>query len=183
MQAARAGVSATLRASTSVVLKATQKKVPGSLLLAGARPLLQPDDLRPKGIIDMLTGKEVVAENLNLGVELPNVDLRKASTFTVEDFEALKSISDAAGGIVVFSNQDPSLTVHDHVRFVQMLAESDNTCIEPHAVSLGHPDAPEMLEIIREADAGVVFGENWHSDHSFGTQNLQSNASRRPFSA
>ena len=167
MQAARAGVSATLRASTSVVLKATQKKVPGSLLLAGARPLVQPDDLRPKGIIDMLTGKEVVAENLNLGVELPNVDLRKASTFTVEDFEALKSISDAAGGIVVFSNQDPSLTVHDHVRFVQMLAESDNTCIEPHAISAGLAEAPEVLEIVREANAAVVFGENWHSDHSF----------------
>ena len=48
-----------------------------------------------------------------------------------------------------------------------MQAESEATELEPHAVAQGHPDAPEVLEIVREANQNVVFGENWHSDNSF----------------
>ena len=62
------------------------------------------------------------------------------------------------------------MTIHDHVRFASRMAEHYGTVMEPHAVTKGHPDAPEVLEIVREATAGVVFGENWHSDHSFHTQ-------------
>ena len=137
-------------------------------LLEGCAPLIQPWDLRPTGIIDMMTNKVVESRNDSLGLELPNVDLRQE--FSAEDLELIKQTSDDAGGILVFTNQDPNFTVHDHVRFATAIAESDGTCVEPHAVSLGHPEAPEMLEIIREADAGVVFGENWHSDHSFHAQ-------------
>jgi len=68
---------------------------------------------------------------------------------------------------VVFTNQKPTMTIHDHARFARTMADSEGTELEPHAVATGHPDAPEVLEIVREANAHVVFGENWHSDHSF----------------
>ena len=38
---------------------------------------------------------------------------------------------------------------------------------EKHMVANGLPDHPEILEIVREKDASIVFGEEWHSDHSF----------------
>ena len=139
-----------------------------SRLLEGKAPLIQPHELRPQGIIDQLTGNEVASYNDSLGSELPNVDLRQ--DFTPEDLEALKAASDAAGGILVFTNQSPDMSVHDHVRFAQAMADSDNTRIEPHAVSLGLPEAPEVLEIVREPTANVVFGENWHSDNSFHSE-------------
>jgi len=134
-------------------------------LLKDWGPLIQPSNLRPAGTIDMLTGKPVEANNFKLGVELPHVDLRE--DFSLDALETLKQASDDAGGILVFTNQSPDLTVHDHVRFAKAMADSDNTVIEPHAVSKGLPEAPEVLEIVREADANVVFGENWHSDNSF----------------
>lgn len=134
-------------------------------LLQGRRPLIQPHELRPKGVVDQLTGRPVSATNDRLGAELPNVDL--SQSFTAEELETLKQASDDAGGILVFTNQKPDLTVHDHVNFARALAASDGTCLEPHAVSKGLPEAPEVLEIVREADAPVVFGENWHSDNSF----------------
>jgi len=136
-----------------------------SRLLAGRSPLIQPDELRPQGTIDQLTGKHVEAINYRLGSELPEVDLRQE--FSAHDLETLKQASDDAGGILVFTNQSPDMTVHDHVAFARAMAESDETCIEHHAVSAGLPDAPEVLEIVREASAEVVFGENWHSDNSF----------------
>lgn len=115
--------------------------------------------------MDMLTGKEVEAYNDRLGVELPNVDLTQE--FSRDDLETLKQASDDSGGILVFTNQKPSMTVHDHVRFARAVAASDSTVLEPHSVSAGLPEAPDVLEIVREANADVVFGENWHSDFSF----------------
>lgn len=154
-----------LRHGVRRVASATQLAVQSSRLLDGRRPLIQPHDLRPKGVVDMLTGKPVQSFNDSLGVELPHVDL--TDDFDYDDIEALKQACDEAGGIVVFTNQKPEMTVHDHVRFARSVADHDNTCLEPHGVAAGHKDAPEMLEIVREANAGVVFGENWHSDFSF----------------
>ena len=136
-----------------------------SRLLEGRAPLIQPHSQRPAGVIDELTGKVMRATNDTLGAELPNVDLRQ--DFNFEDCETLKQACDDAGGILVFTNQAPDLTVQEHVEFAKIMAASDDTCVEPHAVSAGLPDAPEILEIVREANAGVVFGENWHSDNSF----------------
>jgi len=84
----------------------------------------------------------------------------------------LHQVSDEGGGILVFTNQKPTMTVHDHVRFVRQM---DAYCsslghgegIELSVAKPAYPDAPEVLEIVREADAAVTFGENWHSDHSF----------------
>lgn len=137
-------------------------------LLEGRQPLTQPHQLRPAGVIDQLTLRPVVSEFDSLGWELPNVDLTE--NFSDDDIEVLHQASDDAGGILVFSNQKESMTVHDHVRFARRMAEAADTEIEPHAVAAGHPDAPEVLEIVREASAQVVFGENWHSDNSFMTR-------------
>eukprot|EP00316_Scyphosphaera_apsteinii_P024505 CAMPEP_0119309932 /NCGR_PEP_ID=MMETSP1333-20130426/17598_1 /TAXON_ID=418940 /ORGANISM="Scyphosphaera apsteinii, Strain RCC1455" /LENGTH=316 /DNA_ID=CAMNT_0007314017 /DNA_START=169 /DNA_END=1119 /DNA_ORIENTATION=+ len=113
----------------------------------------------------MLTGCEVQAHNDSLGCELPNVDLTR--TFSTEDIKVLHQTSDDAGGILVFTNQNPSMTIHDHVRFAQQMADYSHTVIEPHSVAQGHSEADEVLEIVREASARVTFGENWHSDNSF----------------
>ena len=152
----------TTRSALSLLARAPARC---SRLLEGARPLIQPHDERPQGTIDMLSGKLVEATNDDLGWELPNVDLTE--NFTDEDLETLQQASDDAGGILVFTNQKESMTVHDHVRFARRLAEYNRTEIEPHAVAAGLPEAPEILEIVREATAEVVFGENWHSDNSF----------------
>ena len=152
----------TTRSALSLLARAPARC---SRLLEGARPLIQPHDERPQGTIDMLSGKLVEATNDDLGWELPNVDLTE--NFTDEDLETLQQASDDAGGILVFTNQKESMTVHDHVRFARRLAEYNRTEIEPHAVAAGLPEAPEILEIVREATANVVFGENWHSDNSF----------------
>jgi len=134
-------------------------------LLAGRRPLIQPREQRPAGIVDQLTGRVVESTLDTLGAELPNVDLTEA--FSREDVEALEQASDEAGGILVFTNQRPDMSLHDQVRFARRVADANGTCIEPHAVAAGHAEAPEILEIVREAHAQVVFGENWHSDNSF----------------
>jgi len=162
--------SPTARAAADVQMVAILKTTGGSeRLLAGRKPLIQPHANRPK-VNDMLTGLPVEAYNDNLGRELPSVDLTQ--TFSMEDIATLHQASDDAGGILVFTNQNPEMTIHDHVRFARQL---DDYC-----TSLGHgsgvelsvaepafPEVPEVLEIVREADARVVFGENWHSDHSF----------------
>ena len=155
-----------MRIATRRAASAVQYAVQPSRLLDGARPLVQPHHLRPRGVIDQMTGKPVQATNDKLGVELPNVDLTQ-SEWDWDEIEALKQASDEAGGILVFTNQRPEMTYHDQIRFVQAVADHDNTVIEPHAVSAGLPDAPQLLEIVREAGANVVFGENWHSDNSF----------------
>ena len=94
-----------------------------------------------------------------LGAVLPNVDLRE--DFSRDDIEVIKRASNEAGGILIFPDQS-TLSLQDHAAFGRKLGE-----IEPHAVASGHPEAPEILEIVREPSADVVFGENWHSDNSF----------------
>lgn len=136
-----------------------------SHLLAGQCQLIQPHELRTEAVIDRLTGRPVKATNDSLGVELPCVDL--SQQFSADEIETLKQACDDAGGIAVFTNQRLEMTIHDLVRFGQQIADSDDTEIEPHSTVKGHRDAPEVLEIQREANAQVVFGENWHSDNSF----------------
>ena len=48
---------------------------PALRLLAGRRELAQPWSERPKGTIDMMTGREVETSSKHLGCELPAVDL------------------------------------------------------------------------------------------------------------
>ena len=138
---------------------------PAARLLAGRCELAQPWSERPKGTIDQMTGREVSTLSKHLGCELPSVDL--TNSFSFEELEVIKQASDDAGGIVVFSHQKDTMTIHDHTRFARQLVASEDTVLEPHAVAAGHPLDSDVLEIVREANQHVVFGENWHSDHSF----------------
>lgn len=94
-----------------------------------------------------------------LGAIMEGVDLR--TPFTEDEIEVLLTACDEAGGILVFPDQQ-HLTVESHLEFGRRLG-----VLEPHAVAHGLEGAPEVLEIVREANAKVVFGENWHSDNSF----------------
>jgi hypothetical protein len=162
----RAQADGTMRSSASrMSTMMAQAPRCSARLLEGRRPLIQPHELRPAGVVDQLTRQPVRATFDDLGWELPNVDLTE--DFTDDDIETLHQASDDAGGILVFTNQKPEMTVHDHVRFARRMADYAESEIEPHSVAAGHPDAPEILEIVREASAHVVFGENWHSDNSF----------------
>jgi alpha-ketoglutarate-dependent taurine dioxygenase len=67
-----------------------------------------------------------------------------------------------AHGVLVFPNQKPTLSMRDQVNFASHFGP-----IEPHPVATGLAEAPEVLEIVREPGATVVFGEDWHSDFSF----------------
>ncbi len=67
-----------------------------------------------------------------------------------------------SGGILAFPNQSAELSITDHVEFTKLFGNP-----EVHAVADGLDGHPEVLEIVREKAATVIFGENWHSDHSF----------------
>lgn len=95
-----------------------------------------------------------------LGAVLPAVDL--TDDFSEEDMQVLRQASHDAGGILVFPNQH-KLDTPKQIAFARKFG-----IIEPHSVAKSTvSDCPECLEIIREPSAGVVFGENWHSDNSF----------------
>merc|ERR1719272_1688589 len=155
----RFGPGAARRFSTAFVREAD----PASRLLQGRCALAQPWSERPKGTIDQMTGREVQTLSKHLGCELPSVDL--TDSFNFEELEVIKQASDDAGGIVVFSHQKDTMTIHDHTRFARQLVASEDTVLEPHAVAAGHPLDSDVLEIVREANPHVVFGENWHIDH------------------
>lgn len=95
-----------------------------------------------------------------LGLIIDGVDL--SYPYNEEEIEALRFASDEAGGILVFPKQKETLSNEEHIEFGRRLGH-----IEPHAVALGLPGNREILEIVREPSAKVVFGENWHSDNSF----------------
>lgn len=97
-----------------------------------------------------------------LGVVVPNVDM--TSELSKDEIEAIEQASAEACGILVFPNQSPSLSMKQQVDFAAQFGP-----IEPHPVAAAHPEHGDVLEIVREAGARVVFGENWHSDFSFMT--------------
>jgi len=90
------------------------------------------------------------------------LDLDLRTPLTSADVREIEHACASAGGILVFPDQSASFTCHDHMRFASCFGEMD-----AHAVARGLPEAPLVLEIVREEGAHVVFGEDWHSDNSF----------------
>ena len=109
----------------------------------------------------LLDGATVLDETTGWGLRVPNCDLTKAAQFTKDDVAAIKSVIQDVRGILTFPNQR-DLHPKDHVAFAAHFGVP-----EKHMVANGLPDHPEILEIVREKDAQIVFGEEWHSDHSF----------------
>mmetsp|Transcript_29628 Transcript_29628/g.38738 ORF Transcript_29628/g.38738 Transcript_29628/m.38738 type:complete len:401 (-) Transcript_29628:243-1445(-) len=96
------------------------------------------------------------------GLRCPNVDLRKCKEWSKADIAAVLTVIQEAKGVLTFPNQSPDLSPDDQLYFASLFGEP-----ETHTAAKGIPGYPQVLEIIREKDAQVVFGEDWHSDHSF----------------
>lgn len=96
------------------------------------------------------------------GLKLPNVDLSKCGEWSQEDREfILQAIMDY-GGVIAFTNQKDTIGPDDHLRLALLFGEP-----QLHMTVKGLPGYPEITQIVRETDADIVFGEEWHSDHSF----------------
>merc|ERR1719220_1015836 len=90
---------------------------------------------------------------------LRGVDLTKINP---DGARAIEAAMHASGGVLLFQDQPTVLTPQEHVRLGMVFGPCDE-----HSFAAGLPEAPHVLEIVREPEAEVVFGENWHSDNSF----------------
>ena len=100
----------------------------------------------------LLDGATVLDETTGWGLRVPNCDLSKATQFTKDDVAAIKAVIQDVRGILTFPNQR-DLHPRDHVAFAAHFGTP-----EKHMVANGLPDHPEILEIVREKDASIVFG-------------------------
>ena len=64
--------------------------------------------------------------------------------------------------LLVFRDLPRPLPLAAHVDFASTFGAP-----EPHPIVAGLPDAPEVLEIVKEAGEVTRFGETWHSDNSY----------------
>ena len=100
----------------------------------------------------LLDGATVLDEVTGWGLRVPRCDLTKAAQFTKDDVQAIKSVIQDVRGILTFPNQQ-DLHPKDHVAFAAHFGVP-----EKHMVANGLKDHPEILEIVREKDAQIVFG-------------------------
>ena len=100
----------------------------------------------------LLDGATVLDEATGWGLRVPRCDLSKATQFTKDDVAAIKSVIQYVRGILTFPNQQ-DLHPKDHVAFAAHFGTP-----EKHLVANGLKDHPEILEIVREKDASIVFG-------------------------
>ena len=100
----------------------------------------------------LLDGATVLDEATGWGLRVPRCDLSKATQFTTDDVAAIKAVIQDVRGILTFPNQQ-DLHPKDHVAFAAHFGTP-----EKHLVANGLPDHPEILEIVREKDASIVFG-------------------------
>ena len=100
----------------------------------------------------LLDGATVLDEITGWGLRVPRCDLTKAAQFTKDDVVAIKAVIQDVKGILTFPNQQ-DLHPKDHVAFAAHFGTP-----EKHMVANGLPGHPEILEIVREKDAQIVFG-------------------------
>ena len=100
----------------------------------------------------LLDGATMLDETTGWGLRVPNCDLTKAAQFTKDDVAAIKAVIQDVRGILTFPNQQ-DLHPKDHVAFAAHFGTP-----EKHMVANGLKEHPEILEIVREKDAQIVFG-------------------------
>ena len=100
----------------------------------------------------LLDGATVLDEATGWGLRVPRCDLTKAAQFTKDDVQAIKAVIQDVRGILTFPSQQ-DLHPKDHVAFAAHFGTP-----EKHMVANGLKDHPEILEIVREKDAQIVFG-------------------------
>ncbi|GMH58849.1 hypothetical protein TL16_g02701 [Triparma laevis f. inornata] len=97
-----------------------------------------------------------------MGLSCPNVNLKKSAEWSEADAAEIKKQLHEHSGVLTFPNQSEDLSPQDHVNVGRIFGE-----VEIHTAVKGLPDLPEVMEIQRLPTAKVVFGEDYHSDHSF----------------
>lgn len=97
-----------------------------------------------------------------MGLLCPNIDLRKTKEWSAADIKEIKKQLHKHRGVLTFNNQSEDLSPQDHVDFASLFGE-----VEIHSAVKGIKGFPEVIEIQREPSAKVIFGEDFHSDHSF----------------
>jgi len=110
---------------------------------------------------ELLRGATVLNEKNGFGLRIPSCDLRGAASWPEEAVSAVRAVIQDARGVLTFPNQR-DLTPTEHVALAARFGD-----VERHMVAKGLPGCPEILEIVRERGVSIIFGEEWHSDHSF----------------
>ena len=106
-----------------------------------------------------------VSGERKMGLICPNVDLRKTPEWSAADVAEVRAQLHEHRGVLVFINQSADLSPQDHKNFAALFGE-----LEVHTQVKGIPNHPEVTQIEREPNAKVIFGEDFHSDHSFQPQ-------------
>ena len=136
----------------------------GPPLLLGSRPIcrcfataVQQVALHGQTPSKLFEGAEVIKQvgNRKMGLQCPNVNLRKNLEWSAADIKEIKEKLHAHRGVLTFPNQSTDLSPQDHINFAKHFGET-----EIHSAVKG---------IEREPSADIIFGEDFHSDHSFQT--------------
>jgi taurine dioxygenase len=114
----------------------------------------------------LFEGAEVIKQvgDRKMGLRCPNVDLRKNLEWSAADIKEIKEKLHAHRGVLTFPNQSTDLSPQDHINFAEHFGET-----EIHSAVKGIEGYPEVMQIEREPTADIIFGEDFHSDHSFQT--------------
>lgn len=108
--------------------------------------------------------RECPESGRKMGLICPNVDLRMNQHWSEDDKREMQLQLHAHKGVLTFPNQSADLSPQDHVDFAKHFGE-----VEVHSAVKGIEGFPEVMEIQREPTSEVIFGEDFHSDHSFQT--------------
>jgi len=131
---------------------------PATNLIHGAKGTRRSFVQSPASLFEGAT----VLKEPNYGLVCPNVDLTKVHDWTQDHANAIKEKIHENKGVICFTNQTDNVGPDHHVHFASLFGD-----VEVHTAVKGIPGYPEILEIQREKDAEIIFGEQWHSDHSF----------------
>lgn len=112
----------------------------------------------------LFEGAQVIRQvgDRKMGLRCPNVDLRRCHEWSEADIQEVKKQLHEHKGVLTFPNQSSDLSPQDHVNLARHFGQ-----IEIHTVVKGIKGYPEVMQIEREPTAKVIFGEDFHSDHSF----------------
>jgi len=103
-----------------------------------------------------------VVGDVKMGMTVPNADLQKTKEWSAADVAEIKKQLHEHSGVLTFTNQSADLSPQEHMDFASRFGE-----LEVHTAVKGIPGYPEVMQIEREPTSEVIFGEDFHSDHSF----------------
>lgn len=154
----RASVSMMSKDQTAVSFDTGSVNILNSTPFYGQTPSRLFEGAEPIKVVETENGVR------KMGLICPNVDLRKNQEWSAADVAEMKKQLHNHKGVLTFPNQSEELSPHDHVGFASHFGQT-----EIHTTVKGIPGYPDVMEIQREPTSVVIFGEDYHSDHSFQT--------------